>query len=164
MHSMCHFIVYFANLVSLCRHAALYYLTYPRLFCSSIQKNSLHCVGGFDFGLHRIHIDCICEQQHIAFVCYRKRKWKKKQTKLKRDHFFHSKEPGYNEVYYSTHIRFPSWLIGFIVGYILLEYPKGSIHIPKVGFFNTRIPVRNNFYFYLSVCFRKRIFVHWHCH
>lgn len=85
---------------------------------------------------------------------------KKKQTKLKRDNFFHSKEPGYNEVYYSTHIRFPSWLIGFIVGYILLEYPKGSIHIPKVGFFNTRIPVRNNFYFYLSVCFRKRIFVH----
>lgn len=32
-----------------------------------------------------------------------------------------------------THFRFPAWLVGFITGYILFRFPKGSIRIPKVG-------------------------------
>lgn len=34
--------------------------------------------------------------------------------------------------YVPTHVRFTPWLIGFIVGYILFEFPSGSIQIPKV--------------------------------
>lgn len=37
----------------------------------------------------------------------------------------------YDDVYTPTHNRISSYLIGFIAGYILLEYPKGSNCIPK---------------------------------
>lgn len=35
-------------------------------------------------------------------------------------------------VYIPTHIRFPPWLIGFITGCLLVDYPIGSVRIPKV--------------------------------
>lgn len=31
-----------------------------------------------------------------------------------------------------THTRFPAWIIGIIAAYIFVEYPNGSIRIPKV--------------------------------
>lgn len=44
------------------------------------------------------------------------------------------REEGKIEVaYFPTHIRFSSWLIGVIGGYILFETRKTSISIPKVS-------------------------------
>lgn len=36
--------------------------------------------------------------------------------------------------YFPTHIRLSAWIIGFYTGYILTEFPNGSIRIPKVFF------------------------------
>lgn len=35
--------------------------------------------------------------------------------------------------YFPTHIRFSSWLIGVIAGYIFVKASKKTIHIPKVS-------------------------------
>lgn len=34
--------------------------------------------------------------------------------------------------YVPTHLRFSSWLVGFIAGYIFLKFQKRSIRIPRV--------------------------------
>lgn len=46
--------------------------------------------------------------------------------------WYYRYQQGLGKVYVPTHLRLPSWLVGFITGCILVEYPMGTIRIPKV--------------------------------
>lgn len=54
--------------------------------------------------------------------------------------FFSRFHPEYDRPYFATHFRFPAWLIGFIAGYILCEFPQGTVRIPKVWWFRRKLP------------------------
>lgn len=56
--------------------------------------------------------------------------------------FTHRLEPRFVELFHiPTHLRFSPWLCGFITGYLLTEFPIGSICIPKVIKIQVLIPI-----------------------
>lgn len=40
--------------------------------------------------------------------------------------------PGVSRIFIPTHFRLPSWLVGFMTGILFVDYPMGTIRIPKV--------------------------------
>lgn len=42
-------------------------------------------------------------------------------------------QQGLGKIFVPTHLRLPSWIIGFITGIIFVDYPMGTIRIPKVA-------------------------------
>lgn len=141
-------LVFTSFLVFVGRYAAFYCVSPHRLFNLSIQFENNILLSTINFGMYRLDCNCNSWQWIERLVCDQ---WFGKiimefTNFLQVSIYFiitfflnmrflglYSLWPKkFQLTYIPTHLRFSSWMIGVIAGYIFFKYQNRSIRIPKV--------------------------------